>query len=64
VSVTTPAGGGFTNSAVCPATVNYSPLAAGNQVNGKFKSLYYPCLGGAVIANYAMGSSVDITRQL
>ena len=56
VSVTTPAAGVYSNSAACPTTVNYSPLAVGNQVNGKFKPLYYPCLGEAVIANFAMGS--------
>ena len=38
------------------------PLAAGNQVNGKLKPPYYPSPGGADIANYAMGSSVDITN--
>ena len=54
VSVTTPAAGVYSNSAACPTTVNYSPLAARNQVNGKIKPLYYPSLVGAVIANYAM----------
>ena len=42
--------------------MNYSPLAAGTQLNGKMKPIYCPSLGGAVIANYAMGSSVDITN--
>ena len=46
VSVTTPSAGVYFNSAACPTTVNYSPLAAGNQVNGKFKPLYYPSMGG------------------
>ena len=43
VSVTLPSGV-YTNSATCPTTVNYSPLAAGNQVNGKYKPRCYPSL--------------------
>ena len=62
VSVTTPAAGAYSNSAACPTTVDYSPFSAANQVNGKFKPLFYPSLGGAVIANYAMGSSTDTTN--
>ena len=62
MSVTTPAAGVYSNSAACPTTVDYSRFSAGNQVNGKFKPLYYLSLGGAVIANYAMGSSTDTTN--
>ena len=62
VSVTLPSAGVYTNSAVCPTTVNYSPLAAGTQLNGKMQPLYFPCLGGAAIANYAMENSVDVTN--
>ena len=62
VSVITPTSGGFSNSAVCPTTVDYSPMAAGNQLNGKLPPLYYPSLGSAVVANFAMGSSVDTTN--
>jgi len=62
VNVTLPASGTYTASAVCPVTTDFSPFAAGNTVNGKYPPLYYPSLGGAVVANYAMGNTADLVN--
>lgn len=41
------------------ATVDDTPFNIGGSYNGKYEPLRFPSLGGAVVANYAMGSGVD-----
>ena len=56
------------NAAANATSVDISPFAVnatGNgsyKINGKYPTLNYPSLGGAVIANYVMGSNTDLVN--
>ena len=48
------------NKEVSPFAVNATAGGGSYQLNGKYPALTYPLLGGASIANYAMGTSTDL----
>jgi len=56
------------NNALNATSVDVSPFAANANANGsfsfngKYPTLNYPSLGGAIVANYAMGSSTDLVN--
>jgi hypothetical protein len=61
IIVSAAAGNNATSVDVSPFAVNAN--AAGSyQFNGKYPTMNYPSLGGAIIANYAMGSNTDVVN--
>ena len=61
VIVSAAAAANVTSIDVSPFAVNAN-VNGTYQFNGKYPAMTYPSLGGAVIANYAMGSNTDMKK--